>query len=323
MQLTALCGALVFLVKLPTVLLLLPLAFLAWRKWRWGLLARPALWLLLLVALAPAVAYYYHAKVDIGREYFTVGVGFGGGMWFSPHDLLSPQAWSLMLDRMLKDHLTAVGLVLLPVGLLMWLPGRPRQAHLFQVWLVAVLVYFVVVSGGNLRQSYYQLPLLLPAAGLIGLGWERLVRTRAVNRWSQAALVVLFLALCGWGVQPMFEQYRPIQAAAAELSRLDPARQPVILFPPGYGALYYFDRPGWVGREGMGKPEGQVAPADVPGPLYISTRIGRGARWAVYFLGGGAGERPDLEQYLQVHFRLAAQSEGYEIFDLTAGARSG
>jgi hypothetical protein len=339
--LTALCGALAFLVKLPAVLLLLPLAYLAWDRWGRRFVARPAVWLLLAVTLAPALAYYWHAKHNIGAHYFTVGVGFGGGMWFAVKDFTRPGNYSLMLMRLLKDHLTAVGMALLPMGL--FLPvgraSRPPRLeasgatgetpvvpgtapYLFPVWLGAVLLYFAVVSGGNLRQTYYQLPILLPAAGLIGLAWDRLVQSRVLTRWANAVLVALFLALCVWGVQPFYEPYTPILEASAALDRMDPSGRAVVIFPPGYGCLYYFHRPGWVGREFLGRAPAEVAAEDIPGPLYVTSRISRGAHWAVYFTTAGPGARNDLEGYLRTtYYRAAVGAEdSYEIFDLSKPA---
>ncbi len=342
--LTALCGALAFLVKLPSVLLLLPLAYLAWDRWGWRFLARPMLWLLLILTLAPPAAYYWHAKQHIGAHYFTVGVGLGGGMWFALQDFIRPGNHSLMLMRLLRDHLTAVGLVLLPVGMFLlpsWrgrrspaycVRGRtptpapegpgPAAPYLFHFWLAAVLLYFIVVSGGNLRQTYYQLPLLLPAAGLIGLAWDRLACSGVLTRWSRALLVALFLALCVWGVQPFYEPYTPILQASAALDRLDPRGQPVLIFPPGYGCLYYFHRPGWVGREFLGRSASEVPPEDIPSALYVKNRIARGARWAVYFTAAGPGARPDLEAYLRTTYYRAALGEAgsYQVFDLTRPA---
>jgi hypothetical protein len=188
-----------------------------------------------------------------------------------------------------------------------------------------VLFYFILVSGGNLRQTYYQLPLLLPAAAFIGLAWDRLVRGGVLTRWSNRLLVALFLVLCGWGVQPFFVAYTPILRASALLDQIDPSRQQrVIIFPPGYGCLYYFHRPGWVGREAMDRPVAQSAPEDIPGPLYVTNRISRGARWAVYFTSTGPGARNDLETYLRTTYRRAAvgEADSYELFDLALPASS-
>ncbi len=314
--LAVLCGALAFLVKLPTLMLVFPLVFIAHQRYGWGLFKQPLLYLFALLTVLPAVAYYYHARVNIGAHYFTVGVGFGGGMWGSVEHFLRPGNYSLMLNRLLKDHLTAVGIVLLPLGFLAYGNGRFRW-NLFHVWLGAVLLYFVAVSGGNLRQTYYQLPLLIPAAGLIGIGWDRVSRMAGLSRLAVPTLVAVFLTLAAWGVQPFYEEHEPIIEAAAQLDVLDASKQQrVIIFPPGYGCLYYFERPGWVGREGFGKPASEVAAHDVPGPQYVENRIKRGARWAVYFDATGPGARPDLQQYLAQNYRVALAGGGYTIYDL-------
>lgn len=314
---TAVCGALCFLVKLPTVVLFIPLGYLAWCKYGRGVLRRKQLWALAAMMLVPALAYYLHAYLNIGRHYFTVGVGFGGGMWFSPVDFLKPGNYSLMMDRLVRQHLTAVGVVLLILGLTALAEGRVRIT-LFHIWLAGIAVYFVVVSGGNLRQNYYQLPMIPPAAALIALGWEQLAQSRRFSRRLDALLAVVFLGLCVWGVEPMYQPYEPIHQAATELSLLDPShKERVMLFPAGYGCLYYFDRPGWVGREGFGKAPNEVAPEDVPGPDYIQDRIRRGAHWAVYFDIKDATAQPQIQAYLRQEYRCVSDTPDYQIFDLT------
>ncbi len=312
-----LTGALAFLVKLPTVHLAIPLVYLAHRRYGWRLFARAELWALAILALLPALAYYWHAHQHIGREYFTVGVGFGGQMWFSPSHFLRPAGYSLMIDRFVKDHLTAVGVVLLVVGLL-YRRGGPIRLGLFHWWFLATVLYMIVISGGNLRQNYYQLPVLPAAAGLIGLGWTCLARVRHL-RLANSALIAVFLILAVWGAQPLYKEYRPILEAAAALDALDPARnKPVVIMPPGYGCLYYFRRPGWVGREAMGKPPAWVkSPADVPGPRYIEDRIERGARWAVYFKAPPNEAHPEIRRYLREHFATISNEKGFLIFDLS------
>jgi hypothetical protein len=310
-----LCGAMAFLVKLPTLHLIIPLAYLAHRRYGWRFLVRPELWALGLFATIPALLYYWHAHHNIGPHYFTVGVGFGGQMWFSPSHFMRPASYSLMLSRLQKEHLTAVGLVLLVIGALC----RPRRfyVHLFHWWLFAVILYMIVVSGGNLRQNYYQLPLLPPSAALVGIGWANLSRIRCL-RPGAGALVPVFLILAVWGAQPFYEEYTPILRAAAALDRLDPHKQPVIVMPPGYGCLYYFHRPGWVGREHMGKPPQWIrSTGDVPGPEYIEDRMRRGARWAVYFNAPPNEAAPGIYGYLASHFSVALKDPDFTIFDLT------
>lgn len=310
-------AALAFLVKLPAVHLAVPLAYLAMRCWGWTALRRPAFWAFAVLSVAPAAAYYFHAHRDIGPQYFTVGVGFGGDMWFDARHFLSPKSYSLMMSRLLKDHLTAVGMVLLVLGLF-YRAGRARREMLFVWWLIGVVAYFVVVSGGNLRQTYYQLPLLPAAAGLVGPAWALVSRLRVFRPGGNTALIGLFVALSIWGAQPFYEEYTPILRAAAALDRLDPSRQPVIVMPPGYGCLYYLRRPGWVGREAMGKPPEWIkSPSDVPSPAYFEDRIRRGARWVVFFKASPQDARPDLLAYLKAEFPVAHSDPDFLIFDLS------
>lgn len=315
---TAICGALCFLVKLPAVLLLIPIVFLAHEKYLRRLPSRKELWGLGALMVLPAVLYYAHARFNIGAHYFTVGVDFKGGMWINPQDFLDPGNYSLMLTRFVTQHLTAVGVVLLPLGALVAQQGRVRL-NVFHVWLGAVVLYLFLVSGGNIRQNYYQLHILPPAAALIGIGWDQLLSSRRFVPILNPVLAALFGVLCVWGVEPMFEQVPAIHNCAKELESVAKNDKPAIIFPAGYGCQYYFSRPGWCGREGFGKSPSEVPPEDTPGPSYIDDRIERGAGWAVYFDFDTTGAEPAVQQYLKDTYRLAADGAGYEIFDLSTG----
>jgi hypothetical protein len=74
----------------------------------------------------------------------------------------------------------------------------------------------------------------------------------------------------------------------------------------------------------MDRPLSQIAPEDVPGPLYVTNRIARGARWAIYFTSNGPGARDDLESYLRTTYRRVAvgAEDSFELFDLSAPATS-
>ncbi len=93
-----------------------------------------------------------------------------------------------------------------------------------------------------------------------------------------------------------------------------------MIFPAGYGCLYYFDRPGWVGREGFGKSASTVPPEDAPGPAYIDSRIRRGGKWAVYFKVTDHTAQPLIQEYLEDTFECAREDATFQIFDLSRTA---
>ena len=70
----------------------------------------------------------------------------------------------------------------------------------------------------------------------------------------------------------------------------------------------------------MGKGHAEVAREDIPRPLYVTSRLARGARWAVYFTDGGPGARPGLEAYLRTTYWRAQTGDGFELFDLSQPA---
>ena len=76
--LAAIATSVALLIKLPTAVIGAPVLFLAWRKWRWNFLKRPALWLFAAIALLPSVAWYWHAHFIAERFYPHHLFGEGG-----------------------------------------------------------------------------------------------------------------------------------------------------------------------------------------------------------------------------------------------------
>ncbi len=180
----AAAAALAWLSKIPSILILAPIAILAyqargWRFWR----DRPFV-IGLAVAVLVTAAWYVHAWQLYTRTGWTVGIWrpFGQfpatiaahsraagafSLWSSVALLQDGTFWWRLLERAWYIHLTPIGIAGVLVGLLRAI--RLRRGLVALTWFAAAVSFVVVVGFGNFWHEYYQLPVLPPAALLFGV----------------------------------------------------------------------------------------------------------------------------------------------------------
>lgn len=236
-------AALAFLSKLSNLYILIVLVALATMKgWR-RLISDRRLFAFVLLALAPAVAYYgyMHLIADVKMIPYQIGTDKWGNLqlW------TNPVFYEVLVQRLRTLVFTEPGLLMLVAGLFV-----PLTHPVFRFWLVAALVYMFVVANGNLVHSYYQMPLLPAGAFFIGLVLDR---TYSTARWRPLATVVagLLFVRTLMILGPMYGMYAyPAYEAAHALIAIDSSSSPVVSVPHRRDMapelLYYADRKGWV-----------------------------------------------------------------------------
>lgn len=206
------------LVKLPAILVLAPIAGVAFRHRRWYALTDGVAWATLVAAVAATAAWYWHAdrvylETGLTQAVFrpsgtypasvAPGVTFESvSHWATAARLASIESWSQLLDRFWMLHLTAVGAAGALVG--WWRMRGRREALPVDLWLLGGATMFVVAMEGQYWHEFHQLPLLPPlflcfgvaAAPLFDASW----RSATAPRWWQTpalGLVGLAVALQG------------------------------------------------------------------------------------------------------------------------------
>lgn len=155
------------LIKPQTLYLFLPLAFLAWLRYRNRFLLQPHLWLFTAVVVLPLAVWYYHAHQLYLETGLTFGIwGYGSDKWGNWDLLLTLDFWKTILWDHLARPLAYVGFLLLEIGLVM--KRRRREEYMLDVWMVALLFYVILVARGNYAHEYYLLPAMVPIALLMG-----------------------------------------------------------------------------------------------------------------------------------------------------------
>jgi len=160
--------ALAALLKLPALYLALPLLYLAWLRDPAGWWKTPALWAYGVLVIAAVAAWYIHAHELASHGGVSFGIwGYGSDKWGNWGLAASPRFWNGVLFRSLAERwFTWAGFPLFLVGL--FLPRRTPAEGVFDAWLLAILLYFVIVARGNFVHEYYQFPFL--PAGVVFLG---------------------------------------------------------------------------------------------------------------------------------------------------------
>jgi len=224
--------ALAILVKLPGILVLAPIAWIAWSTRRSHILSDRRLLTAILVPCAIGVAWYAYAYsifLHTGLTFGIVGTtktylpDVGPGPWptafskWSSVDLLtSRRFYETLFTRLYFLHLTPPGFALALIGVLAArsLPARRTM----DVWLLAVLAFVFAAGEGHMGHDYYQLPLVPIACFYFAAvawpafdpGWiGRSVRPGPAGRLLVGAVVGIIGGLCFWQSGVIDRHFRP------------------------------------------------------------------------------------------------------------------
>jgi 4-amino-4-deoxy-L-arabinose transferase-like glycosyltransferase len=309
------CIALACLVKLPALYLGLPIAWLCWHRLGPRMFLSPSLWLYATAVLGAVFAWYGYGY----RMGQASGTSFGiinAGKAFNWQVLLDPEFYNIIIFRRLAErHFTWIGFALFVVGLC--LPRRAPAERLFDVWMLAVVVYFLLAPTHNWLHEYYQVPFMLPgvvpAAKAIDLAWSR-------SRPLAAALIIGIAAMSGYRIFDYGQKERadrsPEAAAARAVAQISAPGDLVIAvdgrLPNNPTLLYLADRKGWALR---------------PGALDVPVLRDLAARGAVAAYGATVNLWAESDrQWLQAvsaEFPLVHSADGTFVIDLRTRPQPG
>jgi hypothetical protein len=329
------------LVKLPAILVLLPIAAAAWQARRRAALFDRRLWLAVIVPLLIAAAWYAHAYFIYRKTGLTYGIlahpartyppSIAPGPWpdvFSKWStfsrLFGAELYEELLQRINRLLLTPIGLAVALVGLLTW---RGKWSLVPAAWLAAIVAFILVAAEGNIAHDYYQLPLVVIGAMYFGVVAAPLfdgawIRERiGAGWWAPVAVATLVTAMAALmfyesGVirthfrgshldTRMLEAGQAIDRAAAD-------RRALLVVVDDYGVtspvlLYLAERRGW-----------SFGPGDLtPATVEWLRRLGAGyfaaTRW-----NDLSARNPELASYLERYPRVPLSGEPPQtvLFDL-------
>lgn len=233
----AVLTSLALLIKIPTVTIAAPIASLAWRKFGWDMFRQINLWLFAAIVLLPSLIWYWHAH-ELAERFYPYHFFGGGGV-----RVMDWRSYWRILVQTFFSTLTPGLFVLATVGIV--LSWRNPEVAPFCWWLLATILFIVIVGYGN-RHQWYQLP-LVPIAAVFGSVAVSLMAKKQSLHPVLVGIVVLFLA-------GSFIASRNFFASPAEplwqLGRAlrDHTSNDALIIAADNGdptALYYAHRKGW------------------------------------------------------------------------------
>ena len=317
----AMATSLAILVKLPAIIIGLPLVYMAWKKWRVQLLVIPQLWIFTALSLIFPSVWYSHA-------YFISVSDF-------PHQMFGSEGITIgnlsLYGKILRlaatSSLTPLLFVMLVVGI--FLPPPRKFGRVFHWWLFGILLFAFMAAWGH-RHPWYLLPLVPVAAAFAGFVCDfvllRLLQPHGSKLVLVSACLTFFLALAFLSyvyIHPLYQSWGiPSLNAGIEIDRLAPPNSLVISADDGNPTTIYYSK-----RKGWHFPQGSVLrlpwPADGRQAIseFETLRTQGGSyliftRSTFYLL---SDQYIDFQKYLDSRYRRVRDTAEYIIFDLADG----
>lgn len=240
-SLMSLCS---FLVKIPTLYIFFPMAFLCFLKFGKKIFAQGTLYLFLVTVLTPALIWYSVSPKIIGSATLLEAEG----KWATFSILLNPEFYrQIFLTRIAEKMFAFTGFPLLLIG--MFLKTEKKEEHLFHVWLFAVILYMIVTAQGNFQHEYYQLPIILPGVVFMGRAANRLIENNRQKSYTFAGIFLMIIFIPFHSIYKLKSRLTvdtSVMELANQLKTVSRQGDLVIINDNGEPEiLYYSHRKGW------------------------------------------------------------------------------
>lgn len=245
------------LLKIPTLYIGLPLLYLAYQKYRLKTFLNWKLILYTLAVLVLTALWYYHAHqlYENGGRTFQIWE-FGSDKWGNFKLWITPGFYyDIIYGSLIQRHLTYPGFIICLIGF--FIKRENKYEKLFDVWVISLLIYVLIVAQGNRQHDYYQLPIILPLVVFIGKVFGKYlteVRINFIKYKTRYSLLIISLILILFfsfrfvnGLMKMENLYLPYFTIAKEVKKVSGKNDLIITLCDGNPIyLYTADRKGWI-----------------------------------------------------------------------------
>ncbi len=251
--------------------------------------------------MLPVVLWYAHAHQLYLTTGLTYGIwGYGTDKWGIWWLLSNYNFYKIVFWERLCFGLTKPGFIIFIIALFYRLND---EENIIRIWLLSVLFYFFVVSGGNYVHDYYQLPFWIPAAYFIGKFYSEnfiLVGEILIVRLKKIILLVILILICINSYRTYSEvlknlkindiSYEKLYVSINEVKQLTAPKDLVVVLgnnDPTF--LYFIGRKGWlVTIEQLTKE-------------YLKSKILNGAKYLIGFNSDLKNKKIMKEQYFSIY----------------------
>jgi 4-amino-4-deoxy-L-arabinose transferase-like glycosyltransferase len=283
---------------LPLIYLGVPLIYLAWNRFGLKVFAQLSLWIYSIFIAFSVFAWYYHAHnlfIEFGN---TFGFSANSTNRYDYAILLTLSFWTEIIFRVIFRNFAIFCFPIFIAGLL--ISRNNNREYVFDYWLIAVALTWILVPVTSVVHEYYQLPFMLPAAVIIGRACDRYL-----THWRKAVITCLCLALLTGSILYATGYMSVEQADNSDLIELatqvkanTPRNSLVVASTGGDPTLLYLsDRRGWLANRDAAKE-------------YIVTRQKLGARYLL-------GSFKYIENYREIapNDRIKVNEQLHKIID--------
>jgi len=234
------------LTKPYALVLILPIAYLVFRKWGLKVFINKASYLFFFLAFVPFLWWRWHIAAHPEGQFGTDWLFNAGNIRFTGAFF----RW-IIFDRMNRLVFATGGFVLFWLGLIR---GRnKKEGWFYYLWLISIFIYISIIAKGNVTHDYYQMPLLPIGCILMAKGFEFLLmfgnglKQRIVNFLLAIGFVVLMLAFGWYEVRGYFNiNHWEIVHAGQAADKILPVDAKVIApYDNDSAFLYQTNRYGW------------------------------------------------------------------------------
>lgn len=178
------------------LVLLLPIAYLMLRKWKFSSFKNYSVYLFLLISLVPLFLWRNHINQYPEGMFATNWLFNQGNIRFTG----SFFRW-LIYDRMNRLIFATGGFVLFWIGIVKG--NNEKEGFFYYLWLVSIFAFFTIIARGNVTHDYYQLPLVPVGCIFIAKGIDFLLSSgnkfhQKVINTGVAISLILFMLAFGW-----------------------------------------------------------------------------------------------------------------------------
>jgi 4-amino-4-deoxy-L-arabinose transferase-like glycosyltransferase len=312
---TLIFTTLAILIKLPTMYLGLPMLYLAFQKHRFGLFKNYRIYMLVVLIFLPVVLWYHHA-----HQLFLNG-GSSFGIWTYGQDkwgtftLLFDPAWynDIFFKSIAERHLTYPGFILMLFGL--FIKREHKSEKLFDVWLIAILLYIFIAAQAHRAQEYYTLPFDIAASVFIAkflakyIPMSSITKTFSAHRLKATFAVICVVLICilSYLRVARFLNGESMGSAVlkigSDMKSLSNINDKVISVSSGNPSLlYHAHRTGWT-----------VYPVQIDS-VFLNKKKHEGAKWIIAEKSEFENNKAnDKLEYLMSNFKIMKNEKDYVI----------
>ena len=259
---SALCIALSILIKATSVLIGVPLACLAFQRFKLRALREIDLWIFAGIALLPSAIWYGHAY-QIAQQFYPHHFFGAGGV-----KIMSLGWYWEIAKQIPAAEMTPILFLLGAFGV--WQTRSRSAARPFHWWLAAMIVFIVVVGFGN-RHPWYRLPLVPIFAAFAGAACAHVMSlsTFADARsyaalFMRSAFAIALIAFAAFTLMYAKWLYEPTAApmrdAGLVLKKVTTPVSLIVAADNGDPTIFYYaERRGWHFLETGGIYNGEPA----------------------------------------------------------------